>query len=239
MPPLMPSVFELIARINAATSIADTWKIYMTAARGFGLIYGLAAFLPDDKNLAETAFANDFPDGWLNNYVRQGYQLHDPLVRVAHGSIAVFSWSMADWEGLLQGKQIDWRNDNVAAGICRGLTIPDRRDGHLKIIALASAQGIVDPYDQKALYYAGLEALARMHELGLHATDCSFQPLSPRERECLQWITAGKSDWEIGQILSISEKTVATHVDRAKQKLAVATRAQAIVVALRHGLLNV
>jgi len=96
----------------------------------------------------------------------------------------------------------------------------------------------VDPDDIRALHYAGLEALMRMHELGLHGGDVRLPPLSPRERECLQWIVAGKSDWEIGQILSISEKTVNTHVERAKHKLGVTTRAQVIVAALRHRLIN-
>lgn len=236
--PLAPTVFELIARINAATTIADTWTVYMGAARDLGLKFGFAAFLPDDKNLAESIFANDFPDNWLNNYVHKDYRLHDPLMRLSHESTSAFSWSMADWEGLLTGKQKDWRNDNVSAGLCGGLIIPDRRDGHLKIISLSGTPGTLDRDDQKALYYAGLETLARMHELGLHGDDCPFPPLSPRERECLHWLAAGKSDWEAGQILSISEKTVATHIDRMKHKLGVATRAQAIVVALRHRVLN-
>ncbi len=77
-----------------------------------------------------------------------------------------------------------------------------------------------------------------MHELGLAGQKENIPPLSPRERECLQWLVAGKGDWEIGQILSISEKTVNTHVERAKHKLGVATRAQAIVAALRHRLIN-
>lgn len=240
MPPLLaPSVFELIARINAATTVEAAWKVYISAARDLGLNYGLAAFLPDDKNLAESTFANDFPQDWLSNYVQRNYQLLDPLMRANHEALTAFSWSMTDWDGLLNGKQIDWRNDNVAAGLHSGLTIPDRRDGHLKIISLSGAPDAIDPSDQKALYYAGLETLSRMHELGLQGSEGAFQPLSPRERECLHWVAAGKSDWEIGQILSISEKTVATHVDRLKHKLGTATRAQAIVVALRHGMLNV
>lgn len=237
--PLAPSVFELIARVNAATTIATVWDTYMEIAGKFGLGHGIAFFLPGDKSVGDTTFAKHLPDDWLQNYVRQGYQANDPLIRICHESSTLFAWSMADWEGLLVGKQIDWRNDNVAAGVRRGLIIPDRRDGHLKIISLSGMTATADPLDRKALYYVGLEALARMHELGLHSGDDHFPTLSPRERECLHWLAAGKSDWEAGQILSISEKTVATHIDRMKHKLGVTTRAQAIVVALRHGALNI
>ena len=61
---------------------------------------------------------------------------------------------------------------------------------------------------------------------------------STRERECLQWYAAGKSEWEIGEILSISEKTANTYLERAKQKFGVATRKQAIVAALRDGVIQ-
>lgn len=240
MPPMLlaPPVFELIGRINTAATVTAAWDIYMAAARDMGLSWGIAFFVSDDRNIGDTTFARHLPDDWLQNYVRQGYQADDPLIRICRKSITPFSWSMADWDGLLSGKQIDWRNDNIAAGIHGGLTIPDRRDGHLKLISLSSKTTKIHPLDQKTLYYAGLETLARMHELGLRDGDSPFQPLSPRERECLNWLAAGKSDGGIGQILSISAKTVATHIDRVKHKLGVATRAQAIVIALRHGILN-
>jgi DNA-binding CsgD family transcriptional regulator len=59
--------------------------------------------------------------------------------------------------------------------------------------------------------------------------------LTRRECEVLDWIAQGKSDWQIGQILSISAKTVNYHVENAKRKLGVATRIQAVVAAIRAG----
>lgn len=61
--------------------------------------------------------------------------------------------------------------------------------------------------------------------------------ITRREREVLGWIAAGKSDWEIGRILNISAKTVNYHVEKAKRKFGVATRIQAVVLAMRKGLL--
>ena len=237
--PVAASVFALIDRIATATSVAAVWGTYIAAARHAGLQHGIACFLPDDKSIGDTTFANSMPGHWLENYVREGYQRGDPLMRRNHAETSPFDWSMDDY-GVhdLAPRQVRWRSDNRAAGIERGLTIPDRRDGHLKIISLCGGAGPLDPDDRRALHFAGLEALLRMHELGLEGRQERIAPLSPRERECLQWIVAGKSDWEIGQILSISEKTVNTHVERAKRKLGVSTRPQAIVAALRHRLVN-
>jgi DNA-binding CsgD family transcriptional regulator len=51
----------------------------------------------------------------------------------------------------------------------------------------------------------------------------------------LEWIATGKSDWQIGQILDISNKTVNYHAENLKRKYGVATRIQVVVAALRGG----
>ena len=51
------------------------------------------------------------------------------------------------------------------------------------------------------------------------------------------WISRGKTDWQMAQILEISAKTVNFHVERVKSKLDAATRAQAANIAMRSGLL--
>jgi DNA-binding CsgD family transcriptional regulator len=53
--------------------------------------------------------------------------------------------------------------------------------------------------------------------------------------QILSWIATGKSDWQIGQILEISNKTVNYHAENLKRKYGVATRIQVVVAALRDG----
>ena len=62
--------------------------------------------------------------------------------------------------------------------------------------------------------------------------------VTARESEILAWVAAGKSDWAIGCILKISGKTVNFHVENAKRKLGVGTRIQAVIAALRIGLIG-
>jgi len=61
--------------------------------------------------------------------------------------------------------------------------------------------------------------------------------LSRREIEIAYWISNGKSDWEISQILEISPKTVNFHIENVKKKYAVHTRMQAIVAVVKDGLI--
>ncbi|MEY9127032.1 DNA-binding CsgD family transcriptional regulator [Bradyrhizobium sp. USDA 336] len=61
--------------------------------------------------------------------------------------------------------------------------------------------------------------------------------LSGREKQCLRWIEQGKSSWEIGVILNVSENTVNFHVKNATRKLETTSRTQCVVKARRLGLL--
>jgi DNA-binding CsgD family transcriptional regulator len=61
-------------------------------------------------------------------------------------------------------------------------------------------------------------------------------PLSPRELEVLRLMAAGRSNGEIGAVLFITEGTVKGHVNRILAKLGVADRTQALLAALRRGL---
>jgi pimeloyl-ACP methyl ester carboxylesterase/DNA-binding CsgD family transcriptional regulator len=61
-----------------------------------------------------------------------------------------------------------------------------------------------------------------------------FESLSRREREILELVTDGLANAEIGERLSISEKTVRNHISNIYDKLGVWSRAQAIVFARDH-----
>jgi len=63
--------------------------------------------------------------------------------------------------------------------------------------------------------------------------------LTPREMEVLLSVAQGKSNEEIARALVISEKTVKTHLGKVFSKLQVDGRAQAMLYAIREGLVEV
>lgn len=232
---LANSFFNLLDGINAATTIPEAWNCYISAARSVGLPFGIASYFRSDRSFGTTTFASTVPDEWIRNYFAKDYQTIDPIVRRLSLSAQPFTWSLHDWDGLLDDRQKAWQRDNEEAGIRDGLIITDRSKVDPRVIALCGNAGKLDPHDFKALHYAGLEMLSHMDELGLPQAIQQSTALSAREKECLRWLAAGKSDEDIGTILLISAKTVATYVERAKQKLGVTSRAQPIVAAMRQG----
>lgn len=62
--------------------------------------------------------------------------------------------------------------------------------------------------------------------------------ITVREREILQWIHRGKTNWEIASILDISPLTVKNHVQNILRKLNVQNRSHAAVKASQLGLVQ-
>ena len=91
---------------------------------------------------------------------------------------------------------------------------------------------------------------AELQLLAAHAQDAALRVLGPparqldtlsltaRELESLRWTMEGKTAWELGRILGISEQTAARHINNATQKLGCVNKLQAVLKALRHGLIR-
>lgn len=67
----------------------------------------------------------------------------------------------------------------------------------------------------------------------------AIENLTPREREVLQLLAEGLSDKEIAQRLYVGVGTVRNHVVSVLSKLGVHSRLQALVFAVRHGLVEI
>lgn len=92
-----------------------------------------------------------------------------------------------------------------------------------------------------------LSALRRVAQGGWHVAPDLAQRLSalrlgpaitPREREVLALIAAGRANKEIAASLGVSEDTVKRHVSNILEKLNVNDRAQATAEAIRRGILK-
>lgn len=62
---------------------------------------------------------------------------------------------------------------------------------------------------------------------------------TPREREVLAELAGGLSNKEVAQRLGIEPSTVENHLNHIFRKLGAQNRTQAVVLAIRHGLITV
>lgn len=69
-------------------------------------------------------------------------------------------------------------------------------------------------------------------------TDVKTSPLTPREREVLVHLADGLTNAEIGELLSISPKTVARHRENLMRKLDLHSRTALVRYAIRKGIIQ-
>ena len=110
----------------------------------------------------------------------------------------------------------------VSAGVA---TVIPQKSAESRVLAKAA---------DAMLSQAALEGGNRVHAA---AADVPFR-LTARELECLQWSAIGKSSWEISTILNISESAVNFHMANIRSKFDVSSRRQAVVQAIRFGLIR-
>jgi len=88
-------------------------------------------------------------------------------------------------------------------------------------------------------HLAALYAHTRMQILPQKPpTAISDLALTPREHECLLWVSRGLSSKEISQKVGLGVKTVEYHLAKAMRKLEVTTRSHAVARAIALGLLE-
>lgn len=98
------------------------------------------------------------------------------------------------------------------------------------VLALRSVTAGASWWDQTAT--------AEIRELASQPNAETSSPLTPREQEILQLITAGKSTQEIADAFYITPGTVRVHIHAVLQKLEARDRTQAVLLALQKGLIK-
>jgi DNA-binding CsgD family transcriptional regulator len=166
---------------------------------------------PDDA-----IFLTNVPTTWTDRYLEQNYQDDDPIIR-----------------------------DALDFGIRRGFTVPIHGPG--------GEMGIMSLYSDltDAAFMRALQATQHdLHVMSIHFHDAVQKklacgesipkpiPLTEREVEILRWTAIGKTAWEIGSILKISERTVNFHLQNLMGKLGVHNKTHAAAKAMSFGLIH-
>lgn len=101
----------------------------------------------------------------------------------------------------------------------------------------SALRGAIEAVLRGQAYVADCVARALLFQANQAAIDPHHR-LTDREMQVLRLLGAGWEPREMGQALSISVKTIATHRARVQRKLGCRNRAQAMAYAIRHDLVG-
>jgi NarL family two-component system response regulator LiaR len=119
----------------------------------------------------------------------------------------------------------------VGAALRAGAIGYVRKDASLEVLlasirAAARGQSLLDPTVASVI----MQELTRVGKPGVELTE--------REQEVLLQLALGRTNHEIAERLSVSDETVKTHVGTILTKLQLAHRTQAVIYALKKGLIS-
>lgn len=177
-----------------------------------------------------------FPEKWVEHYKRQEYYKDDVVLKTILKRPTPYVWKDLNIS--------DRRNQQIFSeakefGVSYGMTVPISHYGHYPCsINIAGSNMDIDPLNYHVLHLMALHYYQKVIEIKKLNRDLAVtSALSLREAECLLWVSKGKSDQDIGDILSISPTTVREHMTHVRAKFKVRTRAQALVIAISCGII--
>ena len=195
-------------------------------------------FWPARQGARPFFYFQDWPQDWLDLYIRENFVAHDYGVAEARKRFMPFTWLEAkEMRELSQGEARIWQAV-LDYGWRDGFNVPVHGPaGYFGLVTMATEQPEISADLRHHLHLAALIVHDQARRLaGEDAVLRLAESLTAREGECLRWVAAGLSDGEIAEKLSIGSATVKDHIERARRKLGAATRAQALLQAYLAGL---
>jgi DNA-binding CsgD family transcriptional regulator len=233
---------ELVARVRLTRTTEALWQTMLAYFRSCGaemISYRHIHGDPDAEE-APTIFQEGFPQAFVDRFYAEELFRGNPVV--AHA--------------LKTTKPIFWKDAGRLADLS-----PENRAFMRELQSVLPGEGLLiqvfGPLQRNGTVNIGFGEVAPRHEPSKvreiqlaaqsgHLHYCELVPVDPdrdkvltaREREVLEWISKGKSNSVIAEILGISVHTVDTHVRRIFRKLEVNDRTTAAVKGLGAGLLQ-
>ncbi len=215
--------------------------VRFTRGLGFDTVTALTVI---DRGPGESQFISidNTPAGYLDSSSDPIFARRDPVMQHCRVQSMPIVWDQATYvhkgAGELWEEQASF---GYVTGIAMALHMPEGRH-----FMLGVDRDLPLPNDPLELQ----RTVADLQLFAVHAQDVamrilipeSLQPerpnLTPRELEALRWTMDAKTAWEVGAIMGISERTAVLHINNAMHKLGCANKHQAVLKALRLGLIH-
>ena len=237
---MLPATFASVLRSGSRDEFLGE-VIRFSQGLGFNTVSAVAVI---DHAIGRSEFVavDNAPNGYAEAINDVPSMRRDPVMQHCRRHAVPIVWDQNTYTS--QGLGELWEEQarfGYRTGIAMALHLPEgrhfalgvERDRPLPVDSGELARVVADL--QLFAVYA-LEAAMRVLSPVDH---CADRPnLTPRELEALRWTMEGKTAGEVGAILGISERTAVLHVNNAMHKLDCNSKHQAVLKALRLGLIN-
>ena len=210
-------------------------------ALGFETVSAMAVI---DRGIGRSDFVvvDNTPQEWRGAFNDARAMQRDPVMQHCKRQSLPIIWDQGTYTSQGQGEL--WEEQaryGYQTGIAMALHLPEG-----KHFMLGVDRDRALPSDRHEL----TRVVADLQLFAVHALDAAMRvlvpgdaaldvpALTPRELEAMRWTMDGKTAWEVGSILGITERTAVLHLNNAMRKLGCVNKHQAVLKALRLGLIR-
>lgn len=237
----LAETYRDLASLDRAMTMASLESELLRILRDVGVESFIAAWIPSARRPAHERRNNvlfgKWPSDWLEHYIQNNYVYIDPVVRAASGPGGVARWREAYGAGC-DSAALRILDGARACALSDGLTFNfPTADSATAIVSLAGRELERREQDEGRLALIAQYAVGKSICLKAGRAAAESAPrLTSRERDVLMWTCEGKTDWEIGTILGVSEHCADKYGRLLKKKLAATSKTQLVARAFRLGL---
>jgi len=230
------NTLDTLEALERAPSILKVKEVFRRAVERFGFTSFLCSAPPrPEEGSVDPVLFDAWSRDWRQRYSKRRHYLHDPMLRELQRTADPFTWDAVAARSPHSPDEQRVMDEAADFGMRGGFVVPIYGvGGQLHAVTMTGLDPQTDSQARAELHLISIYAYARAKHLKKRH---GVPPvtLRPREQQVLQWATSGKTDWEIGQILGISESAAHKHIENVKRRMGVGTRVQAIVEAIRQG----
>lgn len=235
--------FTFYEKISSITDPDAIREAIIEAIRELGFDYLTCADVPTPgEDAMAGVLLNNRPTEYVTRYVEKNYTSIDPVVTELRRSLRPYSWTDVREGRELTKLELSIMDEAREFDVRDGFIVPIVTfTGSLSIFSPCGRSPDLSPRARSAIELiaaAGHQALKRA-VIEKEREASKHERLTEREREIMQWLALGKSNYEIGEILHISDQTVARHVHNIMRKLDAGARTLAVIKALRRGEISI
>jgi DNA-binding CsgD family transcriptional regulator len=206
------------------------------------VVYSLITDHPRLGKPAGHGIQRNYPDDWMKHYMERGYFHIDPVPKQALKSSLPFTWDRLIEQSSLTDQEMQVMQEAREAKLLDGVGLPIYGiGGEIAGLGLASSTGGIAP-DRNMLCTLMLLAHQFHYAYSVEGEKPPVRDpadlLTAKEKEVLYWLAEGKTQEEIGQIMSISANTVKFHTKSIFGKLEVSEKTLAVVKAIRLSIIH-
>ncbi|KPF45735.1 hypothetical protein IP87_07680 [beta proteobacterium AAP121] len=237
---MLPGGYSAVLHARNRDEFRDE-VVRFTQQLGFETVSAVT-MIDHGRGKCDLIMVDNTPTSYAQTYGDAASGKRDPVLQHCRRQTVPIIWNqdtyVAHGVGDLWEQQAQF---GYRTGIAMALHLPE---GKHFLLGVDRDQPLpADPYELQRV-------VADLQLFAVHAQEAAMrlllpvalQPerpaLTPRELEALRWTMDGKTAWEVGAVLGISERTAVLHINNAMHKLQCVNKHQAVLKALRLGLID-